>query len=53
MSKYITDDTEKAKLVSASKWSLGIVVALNMFLDPTDVMDKVLPSDTEPDQDGN
>lgn len=49
----ITDETEKVKLSYASKWSLGIVVALNIFLDPTDVMDKVLPLDTEPDQDGN
>ena len=52
LSEFLTNETEKAKIASASKWSLRIVVALNILLDPTDEMDKVLPAEMEPIGDG-
>ncbi len=52
LSKLLTNEEEKKKLASASKWCLNTVYAFNIFLDPTDDMDKVLPHAAEPSQDG-
>ncbi len=52
LSKFINGETETKRFASASKWTLAMVVALNMVLDPTDVMDKVLPASSEPSDQG-
>lgn len=52
LSAFLTDGKENEKMASASKWSLGIVVALNILLDPADDMNKVLPAEMEPSTDG-